>query len=191
MKVLCVNGSPRQNGNTAQMLRQACAPLAKAGADVREIFLDELNLTPCRACGICKSEKDEKCHVADDGLNEIIAACKTADVILIGSPVYFGSLTAQMKIFMDRVGYVTRANGHLLARKIGAAVVPARRAGHLMTFAELSMWFLINDMVVPGSSYWNVSLAREEGDVQNDAEALATLDKLGENLLWLTQKLAN
>jgi multimeric flavodoxin WrbA len=90
-----------------------------------------------------------------------------------------------MKAYLDRVGFVSRVSDQFLKRKIGAAVVPARRAGQLFTFAELNMWFLINGMVVPGSSYWNVGTGRQEGEILQDAEAMGTLDDLAENILWL------
>jgi len=90
---------------------------------------------------------------------------------------------------MDRVGFVSRVTDQFLARKIGAAVVPARRAGQLLTFAELNMWFLINGMVVPGSTYWNVGHGLREGEIAGDQEAMVTLDELAKNILWLLQKL--
>lgn len=190
MHVLAVNGSPRQAGNTHLMLDRVCSRLAAAGATIDEIYLHGMGMAPCGACMICAGTKDGECHGENDAGNEIIARTRKADVVLLGSPVYFGSLTGQIKAYMDRVGYVSRVNGQFLARKIGAAVVPARRAGQLFTFAELNMWFLINGMVVPGSSYWNVGAGREEGEILNDREAMSTLDNLADNILWLTQRLA-
>jgi multimeric flavodoxin WrbA len=133
--------------------------------------------------------KDGTCHGRKDDGNELIRRSRAADVILLGSPVYFGSLTAQIKIYMDRVGFVGRMGDPFLKRKIGAAVVPARRAGQLFTFAELNMWFHINGMIVPGSRYWNVGLALKEGEILNDAEAMATLDELADNILWLAGRI--
>ncbi|NLX15068.1 MAG: flavodoxin family protein [Phycisphaerales bacterium] len=189
MLVLSVNGSPRRHGNTCQMLDRVCRILAKAGAHIDELHLEERELSPCGACMLCAEKQDGKCHGRVDDGNEIIARSQAADVILLGSPVYFGSLTPLIKAYMDRVGFVGRVNGNFLARKIGAAVVPARRAGKLFTFAELNMWFLINGMIVPGSSYWTVGQGREEGEIQQDAEALQTLDLLADNIKWLATKL--
>ena len=109
-------------------------------------------------------------------------------MILPGSPVYFGSVTGRIKAYMDRVGFVSRVNGDFLGRKIGAAVTPARRAGKLLTFAELNMWFLINGMIVPGSSYWNVGHGLHEGEITADEEAMQTLDDLAANIKWLMER---
>ncbi|HOA75607.1 MAG TPA: flavodoxin family protein [Phycisphaerae bacterium] len=188
MRVLAVNGSPREHGNTYLMLKRVCDRLAGAGMEIDEINLHLKNIAPCGACMICVQTKDGQCHGENDAANELIDRTRRADIILLGSPVYFGSLTGQMKAYMDRVGYVSRQGDNFLRRKIGAAVVPARRAGQLFTFAELNMWFLINGMIVPGSSYWNIGFGRREGEVSEDAEAMATLDELAENILWLAGK---
>lgn len=185
MKVLSVNGSPRPEGNTHRMLERVCRPLAKAGATIDSVNLHQMELAPCRACMLCAESQDGCCHGYDDDGNAVIARSQAADVILLGSPVYFGSVTGQIKAYMDRVGFVSRVNGSFLNRKIGAAVAVARRAGELLTFAELNLWFLINGMVVPGSSYWNVGHALKEGEIADDAEAMATLDDLAANIQWL------
>lgn len=185
MRVLSINGSPRKNGNTCAMLERVCRPLADAGAQIDKVYLEGMNLAPCRACMICAKKKDGRCHGRDDDGNDLIERTRAADVILLGSPVYFGSVTGQVKAYMDRVGFVNRVCGEFLKRKIGAAVAVARRAGHLLTFAELNMWFLINGMIVPGSSYWNVSTGLKEGDVNDDKEGNETLDELAANIQWL------
>ncbi len=189
MRVLCVNGSPREKGNTHIMLQRVCKPLAEAGCQIDVAHLDSLGIAPCRACMVCTEVKDGQCHGHDDACNGLVERSRAADVILLGSPVYFGSVTGQIKAYMDRVGFVSRVGDQFLARKIGAAVVPARRAGELFTFAQLNMWFLINGMVVPGSSYWNVGHGLREGDIANDQEAMATLDNLAKSILWLMEKL--
>jgi catechol 2,3-dioxygenase-like lactoylglutathione lyase family enzyme len=113
-----------------------------------------------------------------------------ADIIVVGSPVYFGSATPEVMALLDRAGYVAKANGNLFARKVGGPIAVARRAGHNFTFAQLLMWYMINDMIVPGSSYWNVALAREAGSVNQDAEALGTIDRFADNLAWLAEKIS-
>ncbi len=189
MKVLSVCGSPRREGNTRQMLRRVCDILAKAGHEIDEVFLHGMDLSPCSACYQCAKKKDRKCHGYVDDMNGLIDRTAAAGVVLLGSPVYFGSMTGQMKMYIDRVGFVHRVSDKFLSRKIGASVVPARRAGRLLTFAELNMWFLINGMIVPGSSYWNVGQGLKEGDIGQDSEALQTLDDLAANILWLSERL--
>lgn len=188
MRVLAVNGSPRERGNTYLMLRRVCDRLAGVGMEIDEVNLQAVGIAPCAACMICAKTKDGQCHGENDATNELIDRTRRADIILLGSPVYFGSLTGQIKAYMDRVGFVNRQGGDFLRRKIGAAIVPARRAGQLFTFAELNLWFLISGMIVPGSSYWNVGFGLREGDVSDDAEAMATLDELAENIIWLAGK---
>jgi multimeric flavodoxin WrbA len=113
-----------------------------------------------------------------------------ADGIIIGSPVYFGSMNAQTKAFIDRTGYVNRSNGDLFKRKVGAAVAVNRRAGSLATFQEINNFFLIGQMVVVGSSYWNVLTALRPGEVEKDEEGLQTMRDLGKNMAWAIKRLA-
>ena len=112
-----------------------------------------------------------------------------ADIIVVGSPVYFGSAAPGCTSLLDRAGYVSRASGNLFSRKIGGPIAVARRAGHNFTYAQLMFWFTINDMMVAGSTYWNVALAREPGQVADDAEALATVDRFADNLAWMAERL--
>jgi len=111
-----------------------------------------------------------------------------SDIIVVGSPVYFGSATPQLMALLDRAGYVSRKNGGLLSRKLGGAVVVARRAGQNFTFAQLLCWFMINDMIVPGSSYWNIAFGAGKGEAAEDQEGLATVTRFAENLAWLAHR---
>ncbi|HPO00748.1 MAG TPA: flavodoxin family protein, partial [Opitutaceae bacterium] len=141
---LAISGSPRLNGNTEQLLRRCLDRLATQGIPGELITLAGKTIHGCGACGGCRESKDSTCPgQSGDDFEAIFQAMLRADIIVVGSPVYFGSLTGQIKAYMDRVGFVSRVTDSFLARKIGAAVVPARRAGHLFTFAELNMWFLI------------------------------------------------
>lgn len=189
MKVLALCGSPRENGNTEQLLRRCLDRLQAGGLDVELARLGGLLIHPCRACGACARMKDRTCCQKDDEFHPLFEKLVAADVILAGSPVYFGSATPQLMTFLDRAGYVARANGGLLDRKLGGPVVVARRAGHNFTFAQILLWYMINGMVVPGSSYWNIAFGREIGEVQKDEEGLRTMDRFVDNLVWLARKL--
>ena len=190
MKVLAINGSARLNGNTAIMLNTALAEIAAAGIETELVQLGPKGLQGCIACYKCFENKDRRCAVDDDKMNGYIEKMLAADGILLGSPTYFADVTTNMKSLMDRSGMVSRANGDMFQRKAGAAVVTARRGGAIHTFDTLNHFFFIGQMVVPGSSYWNMGYGREPGQVSGDEEALATMRTLGQNMAWLLKKIA-
>lgn len=185
MKVIAFNGSPRNNGNTAIMINHALAVLHKYDIETEMIQAGGRALRGCASCGWCGQNPVKKCVISDDPINEWISKIDAADGIIIGSPTYFANMTAETKALVDRVGYVSRRNGNLLRRKIGAAVVSFRRAGAINVFNAINDFFLINQMIVPGSSYWNLGMGREPGDVHSDNEGLKTLETLAENMAWL------
>jgi len=185
--ILAINGSPRKDGNTAQMLNTALEVCRQAGLSAELYQAGGRAVQGCKACGGC-AKKPGKC-AQDDWVNEVYAKMKTADAILLGSPTYFADLTPELKAVIDRCGYVSRFDGFSLRRKIGAGVCAVRRAGSIHVLDSIQHFFLINEMVVPGSSYWNMSLARDPGEYANDAEGLKTMTRLGENLVWLMAKL--
>jgi multimeric flavodoxin WrbA len=112
-----------------------------------------------------------------------------ADGIIIGSPVYFSNVTADVKAFIDRAGLVARANGNMLQKKVGAPVVVMRRAGSTFAFSAINFFFLIQQMIIPGSDYWNVGIGRAPGEVQKDEEGITTFKTLGRNMAWLLHKI--
>ena len=124
-----------------------------------------------------------------DMINLCIEKMAEADGIIIGSPTYFADLTPETKALIDRAGFVAKANGDMFRRKVGAAVVAVRRAGAIHVFDSINHLFFISQMIVAGSSYWNIGLGREEKDVENDEEGLATMRKLGENMAWLINRI--
>jgi multimeric flavodoxin WrbA len=137
----------------------------------------------------CKKKADGRCHQKNDVINACIAKMEKADAIIIGSPVYFADLTGDAKSFLEVAGYALRAAGNPLKRKPGAAVVAVRRAGAVNTFDSINHFFLINEMIIPGSSYWNIAIGREKGDVLKDEEGMKTMKVLGENMAWLLEKI--
>lgn len=190
MKVVAFSGSARQNGNTALLINYVFEPLRTAGIETELVQLAGQNLRGCTACFQCFARKDQRCAVGGDKINEYIEKMVSADGIILASPTYFANVTAEIKALIDRAGMVNRANGDLLRRKVGAAVVAVRRAGGIEVFDALNHFFLIGQMIVPGSSYWNIGVGRELGEVANDAEGVSTMRVLGENMAWLLQQLA-
>ena len=189
MKVIAFNGSPRKNGNTFLALEDALAEIRKEGMETELVQMGCEDVAGCKACGACGRNEDEECINKDDKVNEWVQMIKGAEGMIIGSPTYFGGLNAQTKAFIDRVGYVNRANGNLFRHKVGAAVGINRRAGSLNVFDEINHFFLISEMIVPGATYWNVGTALKPGDFSADAEGVATMQSLGRNMAWLIRKL--
>jgi multimeric flavodoxin WrbA len=190
MKVLAVNGSARKGGNTAMLIEAVFEPLRAAGHECELIELAKLDIRGCTACGKCREKADRTCHGRKDDGNEVIARMFDADAILLGSPTYFADITPELKAIIDRAGYVARGNGNPFARKPGAAVVAVRRAGAIHAFDSINHFFLIGEMVVVGSSYWNVGIGGPKGAVAEDDEGIATMRRLGENMSWVMERLA-
>lgn len=190
MKVVAFNGSARKNGNTALLVNRVFAPLQQAGIETELVQLAGERVRGCIACYRCWETKDGTCAVKDDCINSCIERMATADGIILASPTYFADITSELKALIDRAGMVGRANGDLFRRKVGAAVVAVRRAGGIHAFDSINHFFLIGQMVVPGSSYWNVGIGRNVGEVEQDQEGLQTMQTLGQNMGWLLGKLA-
>ena len=189
MKVIAFNGSARKDGNTAILVNTVFKELKKAGIETEMVQLSGKKIRGCIACGKCYENKDKRCVVTNDILNDCIEKMIDADGIILASPTYFTDVSSEMKALIDRAGYVARANDHMFRHKVGAAVVAARRAGAIHTFDTLNHFFLISQMVVPGSSYWNIGMGLAPGDVKKDKEGLATMKTLGTNMAWLMKKL--
>ena len=191
MKVVAFNGSARKDGNTAVLLRRVLAGLEEAGVETELVQLAGKRIVGCTACLKCAETRDHRCSgVKDDGVNECVAKMIEADGILIGSPTYYANCTATTQALMERAGYAIRKAGdNPLARKVGAAVVAVRRAGAMHAFDSINHWFQINEMIVVGSSYWNIGIGREAGDVEGDEEGLQTMTTLGRNMAWALGRL--
>ena len=189
MKVVAFSGSARRNGNTVILIRRVLKVLEEEGIKTELIQLAGKPIRGCNACRTCHKTKNERCIIENDKVNEYVQKMKKADGIILGSPTYFSMMTPEMKALIDRTGYVARANNHLFKRKVGAAVVAVRRAGGMPTFDAINHFFLISQMIVPGSSYWNVGVGNKKGDVEGDEEGLKTMEDLGRNMAWLIKKL--
>lgn len=189
MKVTAFNGSARKDGNTAMMLNAVLDELQQQGIDTELYQLSGKQIHGCIACYKCMENKDRRCSVKKDVANECIEKMLAADGILLGSPTYFADITTEMKALIDRAGLVARANGDMFRRKVGAAVVTARRGGCIHAFDSMNHFFLISQMIIAGSNYWNMGFGLAPGDVRKDAEAFATMKILGENMGWLLHQL--
>jgi multimeric flavodoxin WrbA len=188
MKVVAFSGSARKGGNTAQLLNLALAELAAAGIETELVELAGQPVHGCIACYQCFKEKNRRCAVEKDIINDCLARMDAADGILLGSPTYFADVSAGMKALIERCGMVSRANGDMFKRKVGAGVVAVRRAGAYHVFSSLNAFFLIGQMIVVGSSYWNIGIGREVGEVAGDEEGVRTMKDLGRNMAWLLEK---
>ena len=189
MRVLGISGSPRRGGNTDMLIHTALATLAEEGIEASSSRWPTGRSSPAWPAGLLQARKRS-------------AACKTirrSRAFWRCSPRPTASWSARRSIsarprrrsmaLLDRVGYVARRHPKLLRRKVGAAIVVARRAGQNFTFAQLNYFFLISEMIVPGSTYWNVAFGREKGEVRNDAEGMETVKNLARNMAWLMKKI--
>jgi multimeric flavodoxin WrbA len=190
LKVVAFNGSARKDGNTAILIRRVLNVLDSEGIETELIQMAGQQIHGCTACGTCTKIKNKQCKIVNDNVNSYIEKMTAADGIILGSPTYFSMMTSEMKALIDRAGFVSRANGDLFKRKVGATVVAVRRAGGIPTFDGINHFFLISQMIIPGSSYWNVGIGLKRGDVETDKEGLETMDNLGRNMAWLIKKLS-
>ncbi len=189
MKVAAINGSARKQGNTAILIKHVLSELEKVGIETELIELAGKKIQGCTACYKCFDKKDGHCAVKGDIVNDCIDKMTESDGIILGSPIYFADITAEMKALIERSGMTALANGSMFKRKVGAAVIAVRRGGAIHGFDSINHFFHINQMIVPGASYWNMGLGREAGDVKTDEEGIRTMKNLGENMAWLMKKI--
>lgn len=189
MKVVAFNGSARKDGNTAILIRYVLEILEKEGIETELIQLSGEQIHGCMACGTCRKVKNKECKIVNDNVNLYIQKMAEADGIILGSPTYFSMMSPEMKALIDRAGFVARSNNNMFKQKVGAAVVAVRRAGGIPTFDAINHFFLINQMIVPGSSYWNVGIGLDKGDVEKDKEGITTMVDLGTNMAWLLKRI--
>jgi multimeric flavodoxin WrbA len=185
MKVIAINGSPHKEGNTWHALKIVGTELERNGIDFEILHIGNKAVRGCMACGACFKNRDEKCTIHTDSLNEWIQQLKTADGIILGSPVYYAGIAGTMKCFLDRAFYVAGSNGGLFRQKVGAAVVAVRRTGGSSTFDSLNHYLNYSETILATSNYWNISHGRVPGEVLQDAEGVQIMEVLGRNMAWL------
>ncbi|OUJ19151.1 Multimeric flavodoxin WrbA [Methanonatronarchaeum thermophilum] len=189
MKAVGFNGSPRSDGNTKILIEKVFDELEDRGIDCESIQVGGKQVRGCTACLKCFDNKNMKCTINDDIINKCIGKMAEADCIIIGSPTYYSDLTPETKALIDRAGYVCSANDNFLRRKIGASVSAVRRAGSINTLDSINHFYLINEMFVAGSSYWNLAMGGDKKEVLKDTEGMETMKDLGENIAWILQKI--
>lgn len=186
MYALAISGSPRKDGNTAALLNSVLAPLEQAGWETELFQLAEKKVKGCLACFKCWEMQDRTCIIKNDVLHAgLLDKMFRADAIILGSPTYFGGITPEAKAVIDRAGFVAIANGCAFAGKIGTAVVAVRRGGATHVFDTINHFFQISQMLIPGSTYWNMGYGFDPGDVHSDAEGMANMNHLGRVIDWL------
>lgn len=188
MKVAAFCGSGRKDGNTFLLLKAVLEPLARAGAETELIELARNEIRGCMACYVCYVEKNGTCVLKKDIVNDCISRMAAADVILLGSPAYFSDVSSEMKALIDRSGTVSKANGDMFQRKIGAAVAATGRCGGLHAIDTMHHFFLACQMIIVGSDHWSIGIGPDPGDVLDDATAMDSMRRLGDNILWLCSR---
>ncbi len=190
MKVVAFNGSPNAKGNTYHSIEIVCEQLRKQDISTEIIHVGSRNVNGCMSCAKCFKNKDGRCGRHED-INDWIEAAVNADGLIFGSPVHFSGVAGNMKSFLDRLFYVSFANGNLLRHKVGASVAAVRRSGGINTCDEINHYIQYSEMFMPSSNYWNVIHGAAPGEVLQDSEGVQILTILGENMAWLMKLIEN
>ena len=185
MKVIAINGSPNQKGNTWFALKTAGETLISEGIDFEIIHIGHQLIHGCMACKKCRENKDNNCSIRNDNFNQHLTTIREADGLILGSPVYYSGIAGTMKCFLDRLFYVSSSNGNWMRHKVGASVVAVRRSGGSTTWNSLNHYLTISEMTVASSNYWNIIHGAKEGDAEHDTEGVQIMHVLGENMAWL------
>ena len=188
LTVIAINGSARKDGNTAILINCALQELEREGIKTELMQLAGQRVRGCTACLKCFEQRNKRCVIDDDCVNDCIQKMMAADGIILGSPVYFSDVTAEMKALIDRAGFVSMANGELFRRKVGAAAIAVRRTGAIHTADTLLHFLLGRDMILPG--FPGVGFGLNIGDVERDHEGVDRMKAIGQNVAWLLKVLA-
>lgn len=186
MKIVLISGSPKPDGNTAQLMNMCAQTIRDLGVDAEVVSFAGKKIEACIACRACS--KTGRCAL-NDGLNEVIDKIRAADGFIFGAPVYFGTARGDVMCALQRIGNVSRSADNFLTGKVGGPVAIARRGGQTLSLQEMLMFFLINDMIVPGSSYWNMAFGREPGEALKDDEGVRTVTHFASNVATLVKRL--
>ncbi len=191
MKVVAFNGSPRKEGNTYHAIRLVVDELKKEGIETEIVNVGNKRIRGCIACYQCSKNKNERCAIQDDEVNDWIQKMKEADGIILGSPVYYSAIAGTMKSFLDRAFLVAGVNDRMLRYKVGASVVAVRRSGGIPTFNQLNQYINYSEMLMPTSNYWNVIHGTNPGEALQDEEGVQIMKILGKNMAYLMKLAEN
>jgi multimeric flavodoxin WrbA len=185
MKVIAINGSPKRKGNTYSALRVLGNELEAAGIEFEILQIGHLNIHGCMACLKCFTNHDGKCGLNEDDFNSLLPKIKAADGLVLGSPVHYSGIAGTMKSFLDRLFYMSGANGNFFRHKVGAAVVAVRRSGGSSALDGLNHYLNYAEMIIATSNYWNIIHGRTPGEALQDTEGVQTMRVLGKNMAWI------
>jgi multimeric flavodoxin WrbA len=188
LKVVAFNGSPRKDGNTSILIQHILDELENEGIATELVQIGGQTIRGCMDCRKCFENKDLRCVFDDDIVNDCIKKMIDVDGIILGSPVYFLDVTAELKALIDRAGIVARANGGLFRRKVATAAVAVRRSGANHTVDTMLHFLLYSGMTVPGIPV--IGIGRDIGDVRKDEEGIARAKEVGKNMAWLLKTIA-
>ena len=183
MKVLLINGSPRENGCTYTALREVADTLEKNGIETEILQLGKRPVQGCLVCGLCR--KTGICAI-DDAVNDIIDELDEIDGIIVGSPVYYAGVSGQITSLLDRLFYAASSK---LRGKPAASVVSCRRGGASAAFEIINKYFMMTNMPIVTSQYWNQVHGNTPEEVKKDLEGLQTMRTLAENMTWLLRSI--
>ena len=178
-KVILLSGSPNKNGNTVQVFKEMAGVIESEGVDAEVISIAGMNIRD-----VMNAKGDQ-----DDGFDEIIDKIIPAEGLIVGGPVYWGTVRAELMTAMQRIAMASMKNGNFLSHKVGGPVALARRGGLTSSIQEMLMFFLYNDMIIPGSTYWNIVFGKEPGSALKDEEGLKTVKYFAKNVAWLINKI--
>lgn len=191
MKVIALNGSPRKEGNTYHGLKIVTDELEKEGIETEIIQIGSKEIRGCTACNGCAKNRDEKCILPGDEVNDLIQLMKDADGIILGAPVHYSGIGGTMKSFLDRAFYVASNNNSLFRHKVGAGIVAVRRSGGSAALDQLNHYLTYSEMVIASSNYWNIIHGTRPGEALKDEEGTQIMRILGKNMAWILKLIEN
>jgi len=189
MKIVGIAGSLRAQSNTLHYVKTGLEVLEQEGLETELISLRGKEIKPCTGCYDCV--KKGYCTIKGDDFDEILAKMREAEGLILGSPVYLSSVVPQMMALLARATFVAYWNEKFFTGKVGGPITVARRAGHNLAFSQLLLWFFINGLIVPGSTYWNVGMAGAGGarDAEDDTEGIQIVSNFAKNMAGLMKKI--